>query len=207
MPRFHSLICAFLPRSSFSKVSRKVPNTRPSWPCLSFNMVGHCCCYAPSLFIPLPCHRTCTSAASFRPLRLISGIVITPTHSLSSHYHQLSSSSSHHTLHRISGIVQRGSRNRPPLMDSSAVLPQSITRFPHPICPRLLSWAFVILRTQPLYNSRTMFSELLFLAPMPPLSPRFLSYSLIYLSVTVVWNLPHSLLASLFLVPLSIIPP
>jgi len=82
-----------------------------------------------------PCHRTCTSTASFRPLRLISGIVITPTHSLSSHYHQLSSSSSHHTLHRISGIVQRGSRNRPPLMDPSAVLPQSSTRFPHPMFP------------------------------------------------------------------------
>jgi len=76
----------------------------------------------------------------------------------------------HHTSHRISGIVQRGSRNRPPLIDSSAVLPRSSTRFPHPICSRLLSWAFVILRTRPLYNPRTMFSELLFLAPMPPSS-------------------------------------
>lgn len=83
-----------------------------------------------------PCHRTCASTASFRSLRLISGIVITPTHSLSSHYRQLSSSSSHYTLHRISGIVQRSSRNRPPLMDSSAVLPQPSTHFPHPICSR-----------------------------------------------------------------------
>jgi len=58
------------------------------------------------------------------------------------------------------------------------------------------------------YTPRTMFSELLFLAPMPPLpSVPIVLPHLCLSAITVVRNLPHSFLPlPSFLVPLSIVP-
>jgi len=112
--------CARVPRSymrpqqPLPKVSPKVLNTRPFWPLLTQDgwplllLLPHYLFRSPT--------RTRTSPASSRPLRLISGIVISTSHSFSSTLPPtLILIVTHHTLHRISGIDQRGTYNRAPV--------------------------------------------------------------------------------------------
>jgi len=176
----------------FSKVPPKVLNTLLVLSPLVFTTVGDLCLLLPSLFIPLP-----TSPSLYHlvtaPVAVHSGIVISPTHSPSSHIATNSHPHHHkHTSHHILGIAQRGARNKPhssagvPIQHS---LPPSVIPLPSPHMHLFhslgLSLSLAITSTLSLAllpvqtPARCFLSESLFLAPMP--SPRFLSYSLNYL--------------------------
>lgn len=187
------------------------PNLRPL---LVSTTVGHCSLLFPLHIYPAP-HLPAPAVVTTSVIALVaahSEIVISPTHFLllTTHRHQSSSTSSHHThiSHRISGIARRNARIKLSLMDSSAgctcaaLVTSSflVALVPYALTP--LSWAFCRLRNNttpiacsPLYTfTPDVFGNVVSCTHVPPLSVPIVFLHLSFPVVTVVRNLPHSFL-------------
>lgn len=178
--------------------STEYPSPSP----LSLMTANYCCLLLPLTIYSAP---YLGSSSKYSYLRCVITPVavhfwncdITNSFSLVTHHRQTLTIiiTSHHTSHRISGIVQRGARNRLSVKDSSPALSRCSAQFLHwfsPLAyastPLSCSWAY-----RRLPQSSPPLSNVLFLVHTPPLdvfgivscthapSSRFLSYSITYI--------------------------